>query len=211
MLMSMIHRGTAVLFSSLVLALAGCGGAEQAAEPSDSSDTTPAPTASARQATRTTPAAPKPTPTPTSETVDTHQIGELIESPTANITVNAIEQRESIMGPEGPVSPGAGERLWYVDITWTNNLPEAVSKECHGPNAMDLQAFDIQGREMLMTDQPGFIEGQECSTGLMQGQTGTWLTAFHGLDADFGWLAFDDYNGDPIFVVRDPSVTLSRD
>lgn len=209
----MNRRGTALLLSSLVIALAGCSGGGQSSEASGGGDSTaartPEPTSSTNLTTRTT--APKPSPTPTRETVETHQIGDLIESPTANITVNAIEQRDSISGPDGPVRPDEGERLWYVDITWTNNLPEAVSKECHGPYSMDLQAFDIQGREMLMTDQPGFIEGQECSTGLMQGQTGTWLTAFHGLDADFGWLAFDDYNGEPIFVVRDPSVTLSRD
>ncbi|UFU01865.1 hypothetical protein LQF12_10085 [Ruania suaedae] len=73
---------------------------------------------------------------------------------------------------------------------------------------MDLTAFDVEGREMLMVDQPGYIDGQECSTGLMQGQTGTWLSAFRGLDAELGWLIFDDYNGEAAVVVMDPETEL---
>ena len=84
-----------------------------------------------------------------------------------------------------------------------------MAKECHGPYSMRLSAFDLQGREMLMADQPGMIEGQECSTGLMQGQTGTWLSAFHSLDEEFGWLVFEDYNGEPAAVVLDPDLELS--
>ncbi len=96
-----------------------------------------------------------------------------------------------------------------MKITWTNNANEAVSKECHGPYSMDLAAFDINGVQMLEVDQPGFIEGNNCQTGLMKGQTGVWYTAFHSLDADFGWAAFDDYGGDVGYVVKDPNVTLS--
>lgn len=109
---------------------------------------------------------------------------------------------------DGDLTPADGERLWYVDITWTNNLPEVVGKECHGPYAMDLRAYDLQGREMLEVDQPGYIEGQECSTGLMQGQTGRWQTAFRGLGEEFGWLAFDDYNGEEVLVTLDQNLGL---
>ena len=64
---------------------------------------------------------------------------------------------------------------------------------------------------MLKVDQPGYIEGQNCSTGLMQGQTGRWQTAFRGLDEEFGWLVFDDYNGEEAIVVLDPDLELYYD
>ncbi|MFC4555883.1 hypothetical protein [Georgenia faecalis] len=136
-------------------------------------------------------------------------MGELIRRPSADIVVNVLERRDSIAADyQEPFTAGEGERLWYVDITWTNNLAEAVEKECHGPYSMDLRAFDLQGREMLMVDQPGYISGQNCTTGLMQGQSGTWLTAFRGLDEEFGWLLFEDYNGEPALVTLDPSLEL---
>lgn len=155
---------------------------------------------------------PKPEPEPEPEALEVHQIGEKIESPTADLVVEVVEQRDSIPTSfDGPIEPNSGERLWYIDITWTNNLEQAVGKECHGPYEMRLHAFDLEGREMLMTDQPGMIEGQECTIGLMQGQTGRWQSAFHGLDEDFGWLVFDDYNGEPVLVVQDPDLELYVD
>lgn len=211
------------------LVLAGCGGpgGEPESAPATQVPTTSdAPTSEAatsgaepteeetsEEPTRDAPETTEPEP----EAIEVHQIGELAESPTADLVVNAIEDSDGIPMPNGlpdmpaVLEPEEGERLWYVDITWTNNLPESVAKECHGPDAMDLHAFDVEGREMLMVEQPGFIEGQNCQTGLMQGQAGTWLTAFHGLDADFGWLAFDDYNGDPVFVVKDPNLELYQE
>lgn len=74
---------------------------------------------------------------------------------------------------------------------------------------MQLSAYDLQGREMLRAEQPGMIEGQECSTGLLQGQTGRRQSAFHSLDEEFGWLAFDDYNGAPAAVVLKPNLQLT--
>lgn len=198
------------------LAVSGCGtdGVEQssstaadqeaaAPEPAESPSTSEEPEETSEEP------EPEPEPEPEREPLDVHQVGDMIQSPTADLVVNVIEQRDSIAANyEGPIEPAEGERLWYVDITWTNNLPEAVGKECHGPYSMQLHAFDLEGREMLMTEQPGFIEGQECTTGLMQGQTGTWQSAFHSLDEDFGWLVFDDYNGEPVLVVLDPDLEL---
>ncbi|KUG51434.1 hypothetical protein AVL62_08760 [Serinicoccus chungangensis] len=207
--------------------LAGCGGSE--GEP-ESAPATQAPTISEAPTSEAATSEAESTEEETSEeptseapettepeAIEVHQIGEPAESPTADLVVNAIEDRDGIPMPNGlpdmpaVLEPEEGERLWYVDITWTNNLSESVAKECHGPYAMDLHAFDVEGREMLMVEQPGFIEGQNCQTGLMQGQTGTWLTAFHGLDAEFGWLAFDDYNGDPVFVVKNPDLELYQE
>lgn len=142
---------------------------------------------------------------------EVHQVGDLIERPTADVVVEVLEERDVIEvshSREPDYVPRDGERLWYVDITWTNNLPEVVSKECHGPYSMRLHAYDLQGREMMMVEQPGFITGQECSTGLMQGQTGRWQSAFHSLDEEFGWLVFDDYNGEEAVVVLDPELEL---
>lgn len=141
-----------------------------------------------------------------------HRVGDLIERPTADLIIETLEERDVIATDhEADYEPREGERLWYVDITWTNNLPEVVSKECHGPYAMELHAFDLQGREMMMVEQPGYIEGQECGTGLMQGQTGRWQSAFHGLDEEFGWLVFDDFNGEEAVVVLDPDLELYYD
>lgn len=141
---------------------------------------------------------------------DTFQIGDTVDLPSATIVVETIERRDEIAASyEAPFTPNPGERLWFVRMRWINDLPEAVGKECHGPYSMDLRAFDIDGREMLMVDQPGYIEGQECSTGLMQGQEGVWMSAFRSLDAEFGWLAFEDYNGGMAAVVADPNIELS--
>lgn len=206
----------------LAVLLAGCGEGSEApvAEAPAQVQETQAPTSeepTTEEPTTEEPATEEPTteePEPTRDGPDTYQVGDLIERPTADLVVNVLEERDFIPASStfhyesGKIEPKEGERLWYVDITWTNNLPEAVSKECHGPYAMQLRAYDLEGREMLMADQPGMIEGQECSTGLLQGQTGTWLSAFHGLNADFGWLVFEDYNGEPAAVVLDPDLEL---
>ena len=73
-----------------------------------------------------------------------------------------------------------------------------------------LKAYDINGVEMMMVEQPGQIIGQNCSTGLLKGQTGTWLTGFRGLDADFGWAEFTDYAGGEAYVVLDPNIQLEK-
>ncbi len=144
--------------------------------------------------------------------VETFNVGELIELPSANFTVRVIEERDEIPTTWAEMTPDfiaqEGKRLWFFDIEWTNNTNEAVAKECHGPDMFSLSVYSIDGVEMLMVDQPGMIEGQECSTGLMKGETGTWMTAFTGPDADFGWAVFTDYAGGEAVVVLDPELVL---
>lgn len=178
--------------------------AEVSAEP-----TTDAPTTDAESET------PLPTATtPEPEPVETSGAGELVQLPSADFTVRTIEERDMIPtdfpDSEPNFEPGQGERLWYFHIEWTNNTLDAVAKECHGPDMFDLRAYDVDGVEMLMVDQPGMIEGQECSSGLRQGETGTWYTAFYGGDAEFGWAAFTDYSDDDAVVTLDPSLELIR-
>lgn len=149
---------------------------------------------------------------PAPEPLETYAVGELVQMPSADFTVRVIEQRESIPSEFPDSTPdftaGEGKRLWFFDIEWTNNTDEAVEKECHGPYMFDLQVYDVNGVEMLMVDQPGMIEGQECTTGLMKGETGTWMSAFTGPDSDFGWAVFTDYAGDRAIITLDPDLEL---
>lgn len=192
-----------------IVLLAGCSQAEP--EP-EATAPTEEPTKTATPASEPTTPPPPPPPEPEPDLIETHQVGEPITRPTADLIVETLEERDTIAASYNEdFTAGEGERLWYVDIAWTNNLAEAVAKECHGPYAMDLRAYDLQGREMLKVDQPGYIEGQNCSTGLMQGQTGRWQTAFRGLDEGFGWLVFDDYNGEEAIVVLDSDLELYYD
>lgn len=129
--------------------------------------------------------------------------------PSAKIVVESIERATEIPVSHGqPYTAQPGERLWFVKMRWTNNSTEAVQKECFGPYTMRHRAFDLDGREMLEVDQPGMIKGNQCSTGLMQGQEGAWLTAYRSLDSEFGWLEFEDYKGGLAAVVVDPSVEV---
>lgn len=150
---------------------------------------------------------------PEKKKIPTHPVGELIKLPSANFTVKAIEQREEIESSfpdfEPNFKPEPGKRLWYFDIEWTNNTNEAVDKECHGPYNFNLRVFDINGVEMTQVQQPGFIIGNNCDTGLQKGETGRWQTAFNGLDADFGWAVFEDFAGDASVVTLDPNLELS--
>ena len=150
---------------------------------------------------------------PDEQIIDTYLLGEEIVLPSATFTVNTIEQRDMIPSSnpdfEPDFVPAEGQRLWYFDITWTNTTNETVDKECHGPYMFDLTAYDINGNEMEMVDQPGFIDGQNCSTALMNGETGRWQSAFYSLDADFGYAVFTDYAGGEAYVVTDPAITLT--
>jgi len=150
---------------------------------------------------------------PDEQIIDTYLPGEEIVLPSATFTVNTIEQRDMISSShpdfEPDFVPAEGQRLWYFDITWTNTTSETVDKECRGPYMFDLTAYDVNGNEMEMVDQPGFIEGQNCSTGLVNGETGRWQSAFYSLDADFGYAVFVDYTGGEAYVVTDPAITLT--
>ena len=149
---------------------------------------------------------------PVQTPLETYAVGELVQMPSADFTVRVIEQRDEIPSSYPDMTADfkaqEGRRLWFFDIEWTNNTNEAVTKECHGPDVFDLRVYDIDGVEMLMVDQPGMIEGQECTTGLMKGETGTWMTAFTGMDTDFGWAVFTDYAGGRAIVTLDPTLEL---
>lgn len=196
--------------AAAALLLAGCA--------SGPTDTSSEPPADATTQTETVTESPteveSESPPPEPEVIETHAVGDLVQLPSADFTVRTIEERDQIPSsfPESTpdFEPGDGERLWYFDIEWTNNTLDAVEKECHGPYNFDLQVYDINGAEMLMVDQPGMIEGQNCSTGLRQGETGTWYSAFYGSEAEFGWAIFTDYAGGEAFVTIDPDIELTR-
>lgn len=193
----------AFLLALPATALTGCHQPEAPA-------VTPAPTQSAPTPTPT----PTPSPTPSVTAVDTVPVGQAITLPSATFTVQSIEQVDKIESSHPDFTPDftpdPGGRLWLFDIDWTNTSSGAVAKECHGPDMFELHAYDITGTEMLMVDQPGMIEGQECSSGLTKGQTGKWYTAFRGADMDFGWAVFTDYAGGDAVVVLDPALELTR-
>lgn len=152
--------------------------------------------------------------TPDPQLIETYQVGDKIELPSANIIVRTLEETDELPSirsemTEDFVAPD-GKRLWFFDIEWTNNTSEAVSKECHGPDMMNLRVYDIDGVEMLRVSQPGMIEGQECGTGLMKGETGTWMSGFTGPDSEFGWAVFEDYAGGEAVVTLDPDLELER-
>lgn len=194
------------------LALASCS-SEQTA-----TDTASQPSRSAA----TTEPAPNPTltaedtePTSGATELETHLVGELITLPAASFTVKTLEQRDVIESSSPDFvpnfTPGEGQRLWYIEIEWTNLTNEVVDKECHGPYAFSLHIYDVDGIEMQEVDQPGFVTGNNCSTGLSNGQTGTWRTAYLGNETDFGYAEFDDLSsGDSAFVVLDPNIRLSK-
>lgn len=146
--------------------------------------------------------------------IDVSAVGDPVQLPSADFTVRVIEERDTIKSSHpdstSDFQPADDERLWYLDIEWTNNTLETVEKECHGPYMFDLHVYDIDGAEMLMVDQPGMIEGQNCSTGLRQGETGSWYAAFYGSEADFGWALFSDYAGEDAVVTLDPELELVR-
>ncbi|WP_347042004.1 hypothetical protein [Brachybacterium nesterenkovii] len=197
----------AFLLALPATALTGCHQPEAPA-------VTPAPTQSAPTATPTATPTPTPSPTPSATVVDTTPVGQAITLPSATFTVQSIEQVDKIESSHPDFTPDfvpdPGGRLWLFDIDWTSTTDAAVAKECHGPDMFELHVFDITGTEMLMVDQPGMIEGQECSSGLARGQTGKWYTAFRGADADFGWAVFMDYAGGEAYVVKDPAIVLTR-
>ena len=115
----------------------------------------------------------------------------------AEIVVNAAERRDQVES-ELPdytphLQPRNGGTLWLLSMNWTNLTNEAVSKVCWGPNSAGLQVFDTKDREMLMRDDSGSIVGNDCTNGLMTGQSGDWYQAFDGLpDSVIGYAVFTE-------------------
>ncbi|BDZ42457.1 hypothetical protein GCM10025865_17560 [Paraoerskovia sediminicola] len=94
---------------------------------------------------------------------------------------------------------------------WKNTSNDAVSKVCWGPDTLGLKVYDTQDREMLLDDNSGFIPGNECSDGLMTGQSGDWYQAYQGLKgAEASYAILQDYTGgDPVAVVFDDDTFLT--
>lgn len=199
-----------VSVAAAALLLAGC-----ASEPTETSSEPPADATTQTESVTESPTEAEPeSASPEPEVIETHTVGTLVQLPSADFIVRTIEERDTIPSSNPDYTPdyepGDGERLWYFDIEWTNNTLDAVKKECHGPYKFDLRVYDIDGAEMLMVDQPGRIDGQNCSTGLRQGETGRWQSAFYGRDAEFGWAVFIDYADEEAFVTIDPDIELTR-
>lgn len=192
-----------VLAVGAALTACSSGGDADPAEPAETSTTT---------ATAPEPA-PKPTPTPTPTPAGpvTVAVGEPVEFPSASITINGAERQDIIEGEHGEsLTPNDGGSLWLLSMNWTNLSNEAVEKVCWGPYTTALRVFDTQDREMLLDDRSGFIPGNECSNGLMTGQSGDWFQAYQGLaDAEIGYATIQEgYSDDPIAVVLNPDVSL---
>lgn len=199
-------KRTVVALAALgvVIGLAGC-----------SSDTeTPA----VEEATVSTEPSAEPTvdPTPTSEPEPepsrVHKIGDTVEFESATIVVDAVEQQDTIQGEFGTnLDPKGDGSLWLLSMNWTNLSKEAVSKVCWGPYTVELRVFDTENREMLLDDDSGFIPGNECSDGLMTGQSGDWFQAFQGLNgAELGYITLQEgYGDEPAVVLVDESLVLT--
>lgn len=140
-------------------------------------------------------------------------LGEVMEFPSASVTINSAERRDSITSDTGniTIAPGDGESLWVLSMEWTNLSDEAVSKVCHGPYTVEVEVYDTEDRQMLRSDESGHIPGNECSDGLLTGQSGEWFVAYTGLeDAEIGYVAVaEGYDERPQVVILDESVSLS--
>ena len=115
----------------------------------------------------------------------------------ASFTVHDAQQVSSIKGGaySGDLLPQPGGTLFLLSMTWTNLANEVVGKVCWGPYSADLKVYDTAGRELMLSDQSGHIDGNECSNGLMNGQSGDWYQAFYGLpDSELDYAVFRSYN-----------------
>lgn len=137
------------------------------------------------------------------------KIGEEVQLPSATITITDVAQVESLGA--GRIQPDEGETLWLVSMEWTNTSNEAVSKVCHGPYAVEMEVYDTQDREMLDSKDSGFIEGNDCSNGLLTGQSGEWYEAFLGVEgAEIGYAGFfEGYDTPPTAVILNDDAELS--
>ncbi|MDN6428430.1 MAG: hypothetical protein L0J79_01155 [Propionibacterium sp.] len=177
----------------LALGLSACGG-DTGATPEASSSPTPAATT----------ATPTPTPTPT-PTIEAAKLGEPVNLPDADITVQAVEQVEQIQGNyDTNIDPQDGGTLFKITMEWTNKSNDAVDKKCFGPYSVTMSVYDTDDHEMLSDSNSGFIPGNDCDTGLMTGQTGPWLVAYHGLaNAEVGYIIFQQGTDMEAVVVKD--------
>lgn len=199
----MTRRATIALLAPL-FALAACGVGDNQGESS------PTPTPAVASST------PTPSQTPAAPKLTVVKIGEPAVTPSATITVLSVEPVESISTEfdfEPPITPPEGGTSWLLKMNWTNLTNDAVQKVCWGPDMVKLHVYDTQDREMLLDDRSGMVPGNDCTNGLMTGQSGDWYAVFQGLGgAEIGYATIDDYadtSGIPVAVQLNDSVTLS--
>lgn len=142
--------------------------------------------------------------TPASDTtgITFLELGETADMPTAAITVNSVEQVPEIVSEYGDViRPGEGESLWLISMEWTNLDSQAVSKVCWGPYTVSMEVLDSEQRSLLQSDESGSIPGNDCSNGLLTGQSGEWYQAYIGLEgASVDLVGFYEWDPDDAFV-----------
>lgn len=159
-------------------------------------------------------AAPTPTPSPTPTTVEAPGIGEVLEMENTDFTVVSAETSGPIQGQYGGEGPRAGEdgTLFLLEIKYTNKSDKAISKECWGPHWVEITVFDTQDREMLESNDSGQIPGNNCSSGVVSGQSGHRYVAYEGpKDAEIGYAVFDDYTSyESMPIILNPDITLSE-
>lgn len=202
------------LASTLLLTIAACSDdtTDSEATVENEATATAEPSTHSPSPTRTKTPRPTPTPTPEPETVPTHAIGDPITFTTAKITVTAAEATEEIARDyDGPIVPAEGESLHLITMEWTNLDNQAVEKKCWGPYTIDMRVYDTQDREMLLNNDSGGIVGNDCSNGLLTGQTGPWLAAYQGLEgATIGYITFEEgWGSNPEVVLVDETLTLT--
>ena len=130
----------------------------------------------------------------------------------ADFTVVSAKESGPIKGQYGATGPRAGDdgTLFLLEIEYTNKSNEAIRKECWGPSWVEITVYDTEDREMLESNDSGHIPGNNCSTGVLSGQSGHRYVAFEGSkDAVIGYAVFEDYTtleSEPIIL--HPDVTL---
>jgi hypothetical protein len=210
-----MNRGLKIPLTAVALtaALTACAGelredAAQANPPSASATPTPA------VATPSKSASPTPTPSPTLTPVKAPGMGEVLEMENTDFTVVSAKESGPIKGEYGADGPRAGEdgTLFLLEIEYTNKAKEAISKECWGPHWVEITVFDTQDREMLESNDSGHIPGNNCSTGILSGQSGHRYVAFEGpKDAEIGYAVFDDYTSqESMPIILNPDLTLQE-
>lgn len=156
-----------------------------------------------------------PGPTPDPEVLPTTAIGEAVTFDDATIIVQVAETVTEIPTESytDNLYPTEGESLHLITMEWTNLSNEAVSKKCFGPYTVDMRVYDNQNREMLLSNDSGHIVGNDCSNGLLTGQSGPWIVAYQGLEgAELGYITFQrGYTDMPKIVLVDENLTMTMD
>ena len=210
-------RWTATLSAGLLcLALAACGN-DNKADDGKSSATVAATTEASASATPTSSMPPESEDDgqyPPHYALDTQ-----FPLPNLEMKVLAIVEKDHIQatptdtGPD--LQPGPGQRLWIVEIEWTNTTGAEVNAVCHAPENLDFEAYDWHGNQMIPLEDQSYLNGNDCSTTVAPGAKDTFRKAFTSNGSDFGWLLFEAFDnpdrkdGREAVVVANPNVEVT--